>query len=136
VSLVAIDIILREKLAENSARVGAYLKAKLTDLMNTHPLIGEVRGRGLMIGIDLTRDRKTKEWLARGEIDNLMMSSMVHGLLASFPDCGVSLFPPLITTEAVADEIVAVLDKVLHIGRLADLDRNAHMLKEFVRSKL
>jgi adenosylmethionine-8-amino-7-oxononanoate aminotransferase len=136
VSLVAIDIILREKLAENSARVGAYLKAKLTDLMNTHPLIGEVRGRGLMIGIDLTRDRKTKEWLARGEIDNLMMSSMVHGLLASFPDCGVSLFPPLNTTEAVADEIVAVLDKVLHIGRLADLDRNAHMLKEFVRSKL
>jgi adenosylmethionine-8-amino-7-oxononanoate aminotransferase len=89
-----------------------------------------------MIGIDLTRDRKTKEWLARGEIDNLMMSSMVHGLLASFPDCGVSLFPPLITTEAVADKIVAGLDKVLHIGRLADLDRNAHMLKEFVRSKL
>lgn len=136
VSLVAIDIILREKLAENSARVGAYLKAKLTDLMNTHPLIGEVRGRGLMIGIDLTRDRKTKEWLARSEIYNLRMSSMVHGLLASFPDCGVSLFPPLITTEAVADEIVAVLDKVLHIGRLADLDRNAHLLEEFVRSKL
>jgi hypothetical protein len=65
-----------------------------------------------------------------------MMSSMVHGLLASFPDCGVSLFPPLITTEAIADEIDAILDKVLHNGRLADLDRNVHMLKEYVRSKL
>ena len=104
--------------------------------MNKHPLIGDVRGRGLMIGIDLTRDRKTKQWLTRGEIDNFMMSSMVHGLLASFPDCGVSLFPPLITNEAVADEIVTILDKVLHTGRLADLDRSAHMLKEYVRSKL
>ncbi len=136
VSLVAIDIILRENLAENAARVGAYLKTKLTNLMEKHSLIGEVRGRGLMIGIDLTRDRTTKAWLTHADINNLMMSSMGHGLLASFPDCGVSLFPPLITTEAVADEIAAVMDKVLHTGRLADLDRNAHLLKEFVRSKI
>jgi putrescine aminotransferase len=136
VSLAAIDIILRENLADNAARVGTYLKTKLTNLMNKHPLIGDVRGRGLMIGIDLTRDRKTKEWLTGSEIYNLRLSSMGHGLLASFPDCGVSLFPPLIINEAVADEIVVILDKVLHNGRLADLDRNAHMLKMLVKSKL
>jgi taurine-pyruvate aminotransferase len=136
VSLAAIDIILRENLAANAASVGAYLKTKLTNLMNQHPLIGDVRGRGLMIGVDLTRDRKTKEWLTHDEIFNFLISSMGHGLLASFPDCGVSLFPPLIIDEPVADEIVAILDKVLHNGRLADLDRNAHMLKMFVKSKL
>ncbi len=136
VSLAAIDIILSENLADNAARLGAYLKTKLTNLMNKHPLIGDVRGRGLMIGIDLTKDRKTKEWLTGSEIYNLRLSSMGHGLLASFPDCGVSLFPPLIIDEAVADEIVVILDKVLHTGRLADLDRNAHMLKMLVKSKL
>jgi putrescine aminotransferase len=136
VSLVAIDIILREKLADNATSVGSYLKTKLTNLMNNHPLIGEVRGKGLMIGVYLTKDRKTKEWLSHDEIFNFMMSSMTHGLLASFPDCGVSLFPPLIIDESVADEIVAILDKVLHTGRLADIDRNIRMLKELVRSKL
>jgi putrescine aminotransferase len=134
ISLAAIEIILREKLPDNAARVGEYLKSGLTGLMDNHPIIGEVRGSGLMIAIDFTRDRKTREPLTSDEIYNFMVSSYVHGMLLSLSDYGLSLFPPLNIDEAIADEIVRIMDKVLHTGRLADLDRNAHLVKEFLRS--
>ena len=136
VSLAAIDIILRENLPANAARVGEYLKTHLTGLMENHPIIGEVRGRGLMIAIDLTKDRKTREPLTSDEIYNFLLSSFGHGILLSLSDYGLSLFPPLNIDEAIADEIVTIMDKVFHTGKLADLDRNLHLLKEFVRSKL
>ena len=135
-SLAAIDIILRENLPDNAAKVGEYLKTRLIGLLDTHPIIGEVRGRGLMIGIDLTHDRKTRERVTNDEIFNFMLSSYVHGLLHSLSECGLSLFPPLNIDEAIADEIVAIMDKVFHTGRMADLERNAGLLKEFIKSKL
>lgn len=135
-SLAAIDIILREDLPDNAAKVGEYLKTRLTGLMDNHPIIGEVRGRGLMIGIDLTRDRKTREPVPSNEFFNFMSGSYAHGLLLSISECGNSLFPPLNIDEAIADEIVAIMDKVFRTGRMANLDRNIRLLKEFVKSKL
>ena len=135
-SLAAIDIILREDLPDNAAKVGAYLKTRLIGLMDNHPIIGDVRGRGLMIGIDLTRDRKTRQALPGNDIFNFMLSSYVHGLLNSISECGLSLFPPLNIDEAIADEIVAIMDKVFHTGKIADLERNVGLLKEFLKSKL
>jgi adenosylmethionine-8-amino-7-oxononanoate aminotransferase len=135
-SLKAIEIILRENLSDNAAKVGEYLKTRLIGLMDNHPIIGEVRGRGLMIGIDLVHDRKTRERATDEEIFNFMLSSYVNGLLHSLSECGLSLFPPLNIDEAIADEIVAIMDKVFHTGKLADLDRNARLLKEFIKAKL
>jgi 4-aminobutyrate aminotransferase-like enzyme len=58
VGLAAIDIILREKLPESSARVGMYLKSRLSALMDSHPIIGEVRGRDLSLFPPLNIDEE------------------------------------------------------------------------------
>lgn len=56
-----LEFIEQQKLLENTEKVGAYLKAKLEELQEKHALIGEVRGMGLLLGVELVRDRRTKE---------------------------------------------------------------------------
>jgi adenosylmethionine-8-amino-7-oxononanoate aminotransferase len=136
VGLAAIDIIIREKLPENAAKVGAYLKSGLSALMDTHPIIGEVRGNGLMIAIDLTKDRKTKECFTSDEIYNFLLDAVSRGLLLTYSKWGLSLFPPFTIDEGIADQIVEVLDKALRTGPVAEIDRKARLLKEFAISKL
>jgi adenosylmethionine-8-amino-7-oxononanoate aminotransferase len=136
VSLVAIDIILREKLPENAAKVGAYLKSRLSELMDDHPIIGEVRGSGLMIAIDLAKDRNTKEPFTSDEIYNFLLDVVERGLLLSYSDWGLSLFPPLNIDEGIADEIMQIMNKSLHTGTIAEFGRKARLLKEFTASKL
>ncbi len=136
VGLAAIDIILREKLPENAARVGAYLKSRLSDLMSSHSIIGEVRGSGLMIAIYLAKDRKTKEPFTNDEMFDFVIDVVMRGLLVSLSDWGLSLFPPFNIDEGIADEIAEIMDKALHIGLIAELDRKTRLLKEFAISKL
>lgn len=136
VALAAIDIILREKLADNAARVGAHLKSCLSSLMDGHPIIGEVRGTGLMLAIDLTKSRQTKEPFAAAEIYDFLLDTVSRGLLLSYSDWGLSLFPPLNIDEAIADEIAKIMDGVLHTGTRAELERKARLFKAFARSKI
>ncbi len=135
VGLAAIDIILREKLPENAARVGAYLKSRLSALMGSHPILGEVRGSGLMIGLELVKNRKTKRPFSFDEVTNYWLDSEGRGLLISFFEHGLSLFPPFNIDEGIADQIVEILDKTLHAGLAAELDRKIRLLKEFADSK-
>jgi len=135
VGLAAIDIILREKLPENAASVGAYLKSQLTDLLDSHPMIGEVRGSGLMISIDLTKNRKTKQRFTEAEIYNFLLDVVSRGLLLSYSKWGLSLFPPLNIDEGIADEIVQIMDKSLHTGLISEINRKARLLKGIAISK-
>jgi len=58
--VATIDVIERERLVENSARMGRRMLSRLTEMMDSHPLIGDVRGKGLFVGVELVKDRKSK----------------------------------------------------------------------------
>jgi 4-aminobutyrate aminotransferase len=108
--------LLTERLMANAADVGAHLVAGLRALMDKHPLIGDVRGRGLMIGIELVRDRATRE-RAGTERDAVVLSAFRRGLLVLGAGTNViRLSPPLVLTRAEADTAVRILDEALTEG--------------------
>ena len=98
---------------QNAADVGEYLCGKVKDLSQRHRLIGDVRGRGMMIGIELVRDRQTKE-RATAERDALVLAAFRRGLLvlAAGPNV-IRLSPPLVLTREQADIAVGILDAAL-----------------------
>jgi len=105
--------LLRDELVQNAATVGAYLLDGLRALMDRHPLIGDVRGRGLMIGIELVRDRSTKE-RAFTERDALVKACFEHGLLVlGAGRNAIRLSPPLVLSKTQADTAIQILDRAL-----------------------
>jgi 4-aminobutyrate aminotransferase len=111
-ALVTIRL-LRDGLMKNAEVVGAHLLAGATALMDRHPVIGDVRGRGLMIGIELVRDRRTKERATR-ERDDVVRACFRRGLLVlGAGQNAIRLSPPLVLTKAQADTALGILDEAL-----------------------
>ena len=111
----SIDIICREQLVDNAAEVGDYLLESLTTLIADHPIIGDVRGRGLLIGIELVSDRKTKTKFdpAIGIPKRLTSAFRKQGLILDVMGDTVQVAPPLTTNKDDADEIVHAIDLAL-----------------------
>ena len=136
VGLANIDIIIKEKLPENAARIGTYLKSRLDELKNKRTLIGDVRGRGLMIGIELVKDRKTKKPLSEKEMFNIVVDIAILGLVVYYRGNILGVMPPLIIDKEIADDIVRIIDKGLDTSVSANIARKARLVKEFAASKL
>lgn len=108
-----IDVIEEENLLENCDKVGAYFRGKLEELQRKFPLIGDVRGMGLMQGLELVRDRETKE-PAAAETNELMERARVHGLLigrGGLYGNVIRLAPPLNIGKSDVDEAIRILDQ-------------------------
>src|SRR5262245_24551 len=117
VALRNIEIIEEEGLVARSEAVGADLLARLRAALSGHPLVGEVRGRGLLIGIEVVADRATNEPASRADCLSLMAAAQRLGLLvgrnadtAAGWDNVLVLAPPLCLTDEDADHIVDVLE--------------------------
>lgn len=98
---------------QNAAQIGAHLQARLTTLMTKYPCIGEVRGRGLMIGMELVQDRDSRRPAAE-LCHALIRNAWKEGLLLL--SCGkstVRFMPPLMIDRALADEGVDILERAL-----------------------
>ena len=110
--------LLKESLIENAAKVGEHLIGRLRDLASRQPLIGDVRGKGLMIGVELVKDRETKV-RASEERDLVIDSMFAKGVLALGAGRNtIRLCPPLVLTAEQADFCVLALDEALAgIGR-------------------
>jgi 4-aminobutyrate aminotransferase len=105
--------VLKNGLVRNAEVVGDYLMGRLRALMDKHPIIGDVRGKGLMIGVELVRDRVTKE-RATTERDRLLQEMFARGvLILGAGRNAVRFAPPLVLTKEQADAAVAVFDDAL-----------------------
>ena len=111
-SLKNLEIMERECLADNSARMGRYLLDGLEELKEKHAIIGDVRGLGLFCGLEVVKDRQTKEYFPpEAELaSRLTQAFSDHGILLRGGDM-MNIMPPLCVTTGEIDEIVAALDK-------------------------
>jgi 4-aminobutyrate aminotransferase-like enzyme len=108
-----IDVIEEENLLENCHVVGGHFRKKLEELQDKYPLIGDVRGMGLMQGIELVRDRQRKE-PAPAETAELMERARANGLLigkGGLYGNVIRLSPPMNISKADVDEAIRLLDK-------------------------
>jgi 4-aminobutyrate aminotransferase len=113
VAALATIKLIKESLMANAASVGAHLKEGLAALQEKHPLIGDVRGMGLMIGIELVRDLQTKE-RATSERDRLVEECFNRGLLVlGAGRNALRLCPPLILGKSEADTALRIIDESL-----------------------
>jgi len=112
-SALATIELLKTGLVRNAEVVGEYLFGRLRALMDKHAIIGEVRGKGLMIGVELVRDRTTKE-RATTERDRVVQEMFTRGvLLLGAGRNAVRFAPPLVLTRDQADIAVTVFDQAL-----------------------
>ncbi|KAI7725287.1 hypothetical protein M8C21_029630 [Ambrosia artemisiifolia] len=107
-----LKVIERENLQENAHVVGSYLKERLTALKDKHEIIGDVRGRGLILGVELVTDRKLKT-PAKTEILEIMETMKDLGVLVGKGGFYGNVFritPPLCFTKEDADFLVDAMD--------------------------
>jgi len=115
VGLAVLDVLEREALQANASRMGGLLRARLRRLAHTHELVGDVRGAGLFIGVDLVRDRATREpaTAAADAVANRMRDA---GVLIGLdgPDANVlKIRPPLVFDESHVELLADALDGAL-----------------------
>jgi 4-aminobutyrate aminotransferase len=110
-ALATLDIIESEDLVANAERVGARALARLHDMKRRHALIGDVRGRGLLLGIELVEDRASRR-PARAAAERVLYRALARGLSFKTTMGNVlTLTPPLTLTDAELDRALDILDE-------------------------
>ncbi len=108
-----IEVILRENLVENARRVGALMKERLLGLKEESPHVGDVRGEGLMIGIELVEDKRTRQPLAKEKTMRLFHECLDRGLISMCYTHNIRINPPLVINEDEATEGCEILKDAL-----------------------
>ena len=108
----ALRIIDEEGLVENSRRMGEYFLKKLMPFTDRYPFVGEVRGAGLFLAIELVKDKKSKEPLPKTVTHRVFMELLKRGLLTMAYDARFRIQTAMNIDEATIDEAVAILQEV------------------------
>lgn len=119
VALAVVKTLVADNIVENVRTVGAYLLARLQEQLLPFSFVGDVRGKGLMLGVEIVKDKETKEPypVKLGMAEKLTVTLVKHGVIV-YPGTGNAdgengdqflLAPPLILTKDQADELVAAM---------------------------
>ena len=123
-ALAVIPIYQEDNLIENSEKMGKYLKEKAMELMDKHACVGDVRGLGLFVGLELVKNKKTREpiipleaKIRPGINPKLAVAQKLGELgmmaMAANPGNVIAMAPPLIISKSQIDEGIAIMDKAL-----------------------
>jgi taurine-pyruvate aminotransferase len=119
VGLANLDLIDELALVENAAQMGKRLRAGLLELQKRHPVVGDVRGKGLLNAIELA-EPGTTEPLPAEQVDRVIAAAQQRGVLVGKNvatvkrlECVITLSPPLVAREPEIDRIIEVLDEAL-----------------------
>ena len=111
-ALATLETIVDDGLVEHAARVGAHMLDRLHVLQEKYAFVGDVRGVGLMLGMDLVTDRETNELLPRPATEKIFLDALQSGLLMMGYFPRVRINPPLTITREQADQGLDILDQV------------------------
>jgi 4-aminobutyrate aminotransferase-like enzyme len=111
-ALATLEAIVDEGLVEHAAQVGAHMLDRLRAMQEKYAFIGDVRGVGLLIGVDLVGDRSTNELLDRPATERIFLDALQHGLLMMGYFPRIRINPPLTITREQADQGLDILDQV------------------------
>jgi len=122
-----IPIYQEDNLIENSEKMGNYLLEKAQELQDKHPSVGEVRGLGLFVGLELVKNRQTREpiiplnaKLKSGMNPKLEVAKKLGELgmmaMAANPSNVIAMAPPLIVTKDEIDEGIGIMDQALEVA--------------------
>jgi 4-aminobutyrate aminotransferase len=110
-----LEVIERDHIIERAREQGHYLRKQLEALKERYPLIGDVRGLGLMVGVELVKD--TRKTPAKDSRDRLLAEAFRRGLLLlGAGECSIRLAPPLIVTREQIDMGLSIIEDCLKIA--------------------
>jgi 4-aminobutyrate aminotransferase-like enzyme len=109
---ITLKTIIEEKLVENSASVGAFMLEKFQGFKKKYDFVGDVRGKGLMIGIELVKNKKTMEKLDKKVCQTIFSECLKRGLIVMGYNPDIRINPPLVITREQAEEGIDIMEEV------------------------
>jgi 4-aminobutyrate aminotransferase / (S)-3-amino-2-methylpropionate transaminase / 5-aminovalerate transaminase len=113
--LASVTVIEDEDLVGNAARVGAWMLERMFELKERHPFIGHVQGEGLLIGVELVKDRRTKEPLDRAVCQRMFQECLRRGLISMVYAPHFRINPALSIDRQAAETAIGILDEVFSL---------------------
>jgi 4-aminobutyrate aminotransferase / (S)-3-amino-2-methylpropionate transaminase / 5-aminovalerate transaminase len=111
--LLTLKAIVEDDLVANSARVGAYMKTRLKAMQARHDTMGDVRGEGMLIGVEFVRDKGTREPISVAEAEQLYLEVVKRGVLVSNAGQILRITPPLVLSQELADRGLDLFDQAV-----------------------
>jgi 4-aminobutyrate aminotransferase-like enzyme len=108
-ALATLRVLRQESLGDHAAAVGDFMLRRLHDIATRAPIVGDVRGKGLLLGVELVRDRQSKDGLSRDQMREIFTSILGKGVLVMPSSSALRINPPLVISR---DEAAAGLDVI------------------------